>query len=78
MNSKRLHLSWVVPAAIVVAVIVTQRPGGSTLPTLLIALVCPAMMFFMMRGMHHGPGDHCGEHGDDHAEHRGDREGVPQ
>ena len=77
MNSKRTPVAWIVAAAAVVAM-VALRPGGYALPTLLIALVCPAMMFFMMRGMHHGADDHGHEHGHDHAEHRGDREVAPK
>ena len=48
---------------------VAWRPGAFTFPTVLVALACPAMMFFMMRGMHQhsGTGDHGHEHGHEHG-----------
>ncbi len=74
---KRLGLPMVVVAIVVAAVIL--RGSASTLPALLAVLVCPAMMFFMMRGMHHGSGDQGSEPRDeagcqgDHEEHKARR-----
>jgi peptidoglycan/LPS O-acetylase OafA/YrhL len=80
MNSKKLRLLWILAAAAVVVVVLALRPGAFAFPTLLIALVCPAMMFFMMRGMHHGAGDQSpGHHGcREHEEHPDDTEMVPK
>jgi type III secretory pathway component EscV len=78
MNSKKLRLARVLAAAAVVVVVVALRPGAFAFSTLLIALVCPAMMFFMMRGMHQHPGAGNHDHGHDHAERPDDAEGVPK
>jgi type III secretory pathway component EscV len=80
MNSKKLHLSWILAAAAVVVLVVALRPGGFAFPSLLIALVCPAMMFFMMRGMHHGAGDQSQDHQacHGHEEHPDDAEVMPK
>ena len=48
--------------------------AGLPAATLLILLVCPLMMFFMMRGMHGGEGhqhteQHTGPRQDDHDQH---------
>jgi len=71
MKLEKSHVSWLVALAVVV-VAVTLRFSLQTLPLLLIVLVCPVMMFLMVRGMHHGAGDQSHGHGDDHTEHAGD------
>ncbi len=80
MNSKKLHLSWMLAAAAVVVVVLALRPGALAFPSLLIALVCPAMMFFMMRGMHYGAGDQSRGHRGcrEHEEHPDDAEVMPK
>ncbi len=80
MNSKKLHLTWILAAAAVVVVVLALRPGAFSLSTLAIALVCPAMMFFMMRGMHHGAGDQSQGHQGcrEHEEHPDDAEVMPK
>lgn len=57
MNSRNLGLY---AAALAIAVLGALWLGlpASTLALLGLVLVCPLMMFFMMRGMHSGDGHH--------------------
>ena len=68
MNTQR----YVGPALVAVALIAVLAFAGvnvaAVAPFALILLVCPLMMFFMMRGMNHGRSDQTD---DDHATHTG-------
>ena len=72
MHTKKRFGPLIVAAAVVVGAVIL-RGSVWTLPTLLAVLVCPVMMFFMMRGMNHGACGHGSEPRDD-AEHHGDHE----
>ncbi len=73
MDMKRYRPLFLAAAAVVVGVTVWLSPRS--LPLLLLVLVCPAMMFFMMRGMHHGTDGQgqghqgCGGHGENEGGH---------
>lgn len=57
------YLRVAIGAVAVVAVLgLFGAPGGGYLPFALILLVCPLMMFFMMRGMSHGGASSHGGH----------------
>ncbi len=56
------YLRVAIGAVAVVAVLgLFGVPVGSYAPFALILLVCPLMMFFMMRGMHGGQGPGAGQ-----------------
>ncbi len=78
MDMKRYRPLFLAAAAVVVGVTVWLSPRS--LPLLLLVLVCPAMMFFMMRGMHHGAGDQSQGHQGcrEHEEHPDDAEVMPK
>lgn len=73
MNWKKLHPGWILAAAVVM-VGATLWLSPRSLPLLLILLVCPAAMFFMMRGMSHGASGQGHEPGNGHAEYHGGHE----
>lgn len=54
-NSRHLKIALAVLVAFIVLVALGV-PIVSNLPLLAIVLVCPLMMYFMMRGMGHGAG----------------------
>ena len=70
MNTQR----YLGPALALIAIVVVLRfvgvNVGAFAPYGLLLLVCPLMMFFMMRGMNNGDGGHD-DH--DHASHTGGR-----
>lgn len=63
------YLRVAIGAVAVIAVLgLFGVPVGSYLPFALILLVCPLMMFFMMRGMSHGGASGHGGHHNKPAE----------
>ena len=59
MNTKR-YLGLILVVAIVGALAFAGVNVGGVAPFGLLLLVCPLMMFFMMRGMNHGGTDNGG------------------
>ena len=68
MNTQRYFGPALVAVAVVAALAFAGVNLGAFAPYAVILLVCPLMMFFMMRGMGHGNGD---ESGDEHSTHTG-------
>ena len=61
MNHQQMLKPMLIVAGLLVVLGVAGVPVGN-FAVLLVLLVCPLMMFFMMRGMDHGGGQSHDEH----------------
>jgi type III secretory pathway component EscV len=77
MKRNNYGLYAIAGAIVVVGALWVGVPLG-TLATLALILVCPLMMFFMMRGMHGGPGGHGGARREDDESGRHDHQNLHQ
>ena len=73
MNTQRYAGPALVAVALVAVLAFSGVNVGAIAPFALILILCPLMMFFMMRGMDHGGSNRAGH---DHSTHTGqDRQG---